>query len=101
MTNVEHARFEQPPYPRTQSVSWRRSNDTSRPVDTELQTKAKELVQQHLRENEVILDVGQLSGNSHMPADVNGRLVDPVAEKVTIWSCLFTIVLQEHEKRDA
>lgn len=96
MTNVEYPRFEQPPYPRTEVVTWLRANDT-RPVDTELVKKAKELVKPFVADNEVILETGGLSGNAKMKTEVNGRMVDPVAEDVTIWSCLFTIGLKEDE----
>lgn len=95
MTHVEHPKFEQPLYPRSEVVIWVRP-DNGRHVDTDLWKEAHLLVTARLAEGEEILHVDRPGYNNTMPdPDVNGRAVDPVAEKVAICSCVFQIGLKQ------
>lgn len=98
MINKESAKLDQPNYPRHQEVLWVVPNDGRRHVDVLLLTEAKKRVTPLLAENEeVVSSVGPTSIIEQFKTKVGDRVVDPVAENVTVYSHLFTIDLMKPE----
>jgi hypothetical protein len=91
MTTEEAANVDEPEYPRNVEVMWVVPRDGRKHVDTTLLAEARKLVAPQLTDDEKATPVGPTSIIEHFAHEVNGRLVDPKVEPVTIYAQLFTV----------
>ena len=91
MTNEESANAVKPEYPRNEEVMWKVPRDGRQHIDHVLLAEAKKRFAPQLADNEQATPVGQTSIIEHHAHEIDGRMVDPVAENVTIYAQLFTV----------
>ncbi|MEO3935109.1 hypothetical protein WMO79_20120 [Micrococcaceae bacterium Sec7.4] len=91
MTNEESTKAEEPEYPRNEEVMWKVPRDGRQHIDHVLLAEAKKRFAPQLADNEQATPVGQTSIIEHHAHEIDGRMVDPVAENVTIYAQLFTV----------
>lgn len=74
---------------------WTVPNDGSHYTTPMLETTARKLADHIKEEHEKIQNIEGTTLNGKMPDTVNGRLIDPAAEKV--WICSALVVLESAE----
>jgi len=91
MTTEQAANVEKSEYPRNEEVMWVVPRDGRKHIDTLLLAEAKKRVAPRVAENEKITPVGPTSIIEHFAHEINGRLVDPQVEPVTIYAQMFSV----------
>lgn len=94
MTSVKSAN-EKPTYPRNEEIMWTAPKDGRRHIDTELIAEARKRVASRLTANERATPEGPTAIIEHFAHEIEGKLVDPRRDNVTIYSQLFIVEEKE------
>ena len=95
MTSENAENSETSTYPRRQEVMWKVPNVRVVNVDSVLLAEARTRIAPLRAENEKATPEDRTAINEHFAWEIDGRLVDPKAENVTLYSQWFSIELKD------